>query len=79
MSRIEVYMSKKILHGTQTSKFKLSCMKECERCVWFVNNVYFNFRKILWNFYGKIFYPKNDCIPTYIVSGEVLYIIINIL
>jgi hypothetical protein len=54
-------------------------MKECERRVWFVNNVYFNFRKILWNFYGKIFYPKNDCIPTYIISGEVLDIIINIL
>jgi hypothetical protein len=27
MSRIEVYMSKRVLEGIQTLKFELSCMK----------------------------------------------------
>jgi hypothetical protein len=47
MSRIEVYVSKKILHGTQTSKFKLSCMKECEKRIWGRKNNNFLFVKVV--------------------------------
>ena len=53
-------------------------MKQSDTPINFVNNVYSNFHKILWNFYYKHINKWNDSMPIYKIFGEVLGIIIII-
>ena len=53
-------------------------MKQCESSIHFMINAYFNFCKILWNFYAKLKHLWKDSMPIFKILWEV-FCIINIL